>query len=419
MEINGAKILIDGMQLEQLNGRGIKTYSKNLIKAYKALGANPSVLISDYPQMADIGISPDVASLLKKMSYWDYVKYVYPLLINTIRGNASNAEIIDIPKGINLPEGFSFINDASVYVSPECYNIAKRFRLLGLKLTISLKPKVDIWHTTYKMAIKIKGAVRVSTIHDINPLRSPDTSRFFKGKYSQYIKDTLKDSKLILCVSQHTKKDLIDYFNVNPDRLIVNYQPVLLTNEVIAEDEIYDRLTTFDLKYGQYILFIGLTSNKNLKRFMEAFLRLSIEIPLVIVGKPKPAQLDVEFKKAIINKRIRIFNYVSESDKYILYKSAMFLAFPSLYEGFGLPPIEAMSVGVPVLTSSVSCMPEVCGDAALYVDPYDVEDIADKITMMINDKELRKRLITKGYERAKIFSMDNFIKGLKTAYSKL
>jgi glycosyltransferase involved in cell wall biosynthesis len=152
---------------------------------------------------------------------------------------------------------------------------------------------------------------------------------------------------------------------------------------------------------------------------MEAFLRLSIEIPLVIVGKPKPAQLDVEFKKAIINKRIRIFNYVSESDKYILYKSAMFLAFPSLYEGFGLPPIEAMSVGVPVLTSSVSCMPEVCGDAALYVDPYDVEDIADKITMMINDKELRKRLITKGYERAKIFSMDNFIKGLKTAYSKL
>jgi glycosyltransferase involved in cell wall biosynthesis len=326
---------------------------------------------------------------------------------------------------MNLPEDFAFLNDANIYLSPECYRIAKKLRLLGLKLTIAPKPKVDIWHTAYWTPIKIKGAIRVSTIHDIiflnNPIikKSFKNSRFYKNIFAQRVRDTIHDSNMVLCDSEQTKKELIYLLDVNPDKLFVNYPPVVFKDNVIPQDTLLNRLMSFDLKYGQYILFIGTALHKNLKRLVEAYLSLSIDIPLVIIGKPKSAYIFVELNKAIFDKRIRILDYVSEADKYVLYKGAMFLAFPSLYEGCGYPPIEAMSVGVPVLTSSVSCMPEVSGDAALYVDPYDVKDIVNKITMMINDKELRQRFIEAGYERAKFFSMDNFKKGLKTAYSKL
>jgi glycosyltransferase involved in cell wall biosynthesis len=131
------------------------------------------------------------------------------------------------------------------------------------------------------------------------------------------------------------------------------------------------------------------------------------------------AALESEWNKERIKKRIRLLQYAPLGDISTLYKGALFLAFPSLYEGFGLPPLEAMSLGVPVLTSNVSSLPEICADAALYVNPYDVKDMADKMTMMINDKELRDRLIVAGSERVKFFSMDNYKERLREAYYKI
>jgi glycosyltransferase involved in cell wall biosynthesis len=420
MELNGAKILISGMSLEEKHTRGLKTYSKNLLNAYKELGADISVLISRYSPKALI--NTDISTLFQEINTWEHLKSVSSLSIKTMVGKASNCDLVRIPKDLNITEDFSSLTDAGIYVSPGCYKIAKHLRYLGLKLTIAPNPKVDIWHATYCTPIKIKGTVKLTTIHDITSIRAKNNS---KDKVALRVRDAIKDSKLIICVSEHTKKDLVEFYDINPDKFFVNYQPVLLSNEVIQKDTILNKLISYDLKYGQFILFFGQSANKNLKRLIEAYLCLSADIPLVIVGKKdinwksEFPQFYTELTKAEIQKRVRIIDYISESDKYILYKGAMFLAFPSLYEGFGLPPIEAMSLGVPVITSSVSCMPEVCGDAALYVDPYDVEDIANKITMMINDKELRQRLIKAGYERAKIFSMDNFINGLKTAYSKI
>ncbi|MBU0987089.1 MAG: glycosyltransferase family 4 protein, partial [Proteobacteria bacterium] len=152
---------------------------------------------------------------------------------------------------------------------------------------------------------------------------------------------------------------------------------------------------------------------------------LDLDIPLVIVGKKAwlwESELNVlyaDWNNKRTQKKIRLLEYVPTVDLPVLYNGARCLAFPSLYEGFGLPPIEAMSLGCPVLTSSVASLPEICGEAALYVDPYDTRDIADKLGRIINDDELKAKLINAGYDRAKYFSMENYMERLTAAYAKV
>lgn len=443
MELNGARILIDGLNLELSQGSGIKTYAISLIKAYKELGANPSVLISKYSLKDDKDINTNILALFQEMTFKTRIRYNYPLVFNTLFGLSSKSRLTKFNKDLIITDkagGFSFINDVNIYVSRDCYNIADYLRYFGFRTKINPVPKVDIWHTTYFTPIKVKKALRVSTIHDIVPLRLPQTTTNDKGIFVKQIKDVIKQSQLILCVSHHTKTDILNNFDVNPERLFVTYQPVLIRNEGLGietdsqnkdnninlTDVLVSTLRTYDLKYRQYILFVGsIEPKKNLRRLIQAYLSLDTDIPLIIAGKKawlwesELAQLDETWNKKKIEKRIRLLEYLPFSDLSALYKGAMFLAFPSLYEGFGLPPVEAMTIGLPVLTSNESSLPEVCGDAALYVNPYDTRDIADKITMMINDKELREGLILKGLERAKYFNMDMYKHRLKTAYNMI
>jgi glycosyltransferase involved in cell wall biosynthesis len=116
---------------------------------------------------------------------------------------------------------------------------------------------------------------------------------------------------------------------------------------------------------------------------------------------------------------VRILDYLPRRDLGYLYKGAFCFVFPSLYEGFGLPPLEAMSFDCPVITSKVSSLPEVCGDAAIYIDPYDSDDIRESIELLINNPQVRSKLIELGKERVKLFSMGNYAKKLYEAYAKV
>ena len=126
-----------------------------------------------------------------------------------------------------------------------------------------------------------------------------------------------------------------------------------------------------------------------------------------------------ETRRLALIKNVHILDYISHEDLSCLYAGASVFVFPSFYEGFGLPPLEAMTFGCPVITSDVSSLPELYGDAVLYVNPSDVLDIRQKIEQVLSNAELRDRLSAAGLERAKKFSMDNFISGLWAGYEKV
>ena len=429
MDLKGLNVLIDGINLELLQGTGIKTYGISLIEALKNLGANPNVLISKYSLKQDKEINTDALALFQDMTREHLLRFNFMLTAKTLLGFSEKAKSISIPKDLILTQGaggFTYINDVRIYASRGCYQIADIMRYFGFKVKMKTKPKMDIWHATYFTPITVPGTAKISTVHDLVPLRLPYTTVDDKGMFVQRVRDAIKSSQLIICVSENTKNDILQYFDVNPDKLFVTYQPSILNTKLLEKETIFRKLTYYNLEYQNYILFVGaIEPKKNLRRLMEACLSMDMDMPLIIVGKKAwlwENELKIlydDWDKGRTRRKIRLLEYVPVSDLPALYKGAKCLAFPSLYEGFGLPPLEAMSLGCPVVTSSVSSLPEICGDAALYVNPYDTRDIADKLGRILNDDALKANLVKAGYERAKHFSMENYMKRLATAYGKV
>ena len=171
-----------------------------------------------------------------------------------------------------------------------------------------------------------------------------------------------------------------------------------------TSDPVYQILST------KYLLYTGVwREHKNLKRLMEAFLAFAKEnqnINLVITGKYDPLYAEIINmpEQARLQDRVHFVGHVSEGEIIALYQNALAFVFPSLYEGFGLPPLEAMACGVPVVCSNTSSLPEVCGDAALYFDPLSLTDIREKIERITSDEDLRSELIHKGLGNIRRFS---------------
>ncbi len=175
---------------------------------------------------------------------------------------------------------------------------------------------------------------------------------------------------------------------------------------------------------GEYILFVGtLQPRKNITRLIEAFSKISntSNLSLVVVGK-KGWQYDEILeapKKFEVEEKVKFLDFIADEDLPNLYKNALCFVLPSLYEGFGLPVLEAMKYGCPVITSNISSLPEAGGDAALYVDPLDVNDIAKNLELIIQNSELRKKLIKKGYEQIKKFSWEKTARETLSVLTKI
>lgn len=248
-----------------------------------------------------------------------------------------------------------------------------------------------------------KEIKQVITIHDILPLLYPEEYPRIKHYMKYLLPILVQNSTKIVSVSENTKKDLIEYYKVREDKIVVIHPGVDLKvfNPGIQRIE----------KQTEYILYVGaLRRYKNLLNLIKAMERLkSFDIKLIVVGDDKS-----ELYKELFNyvkghdlvDRIVFLGYVDRSTLVNLYRGAVAFVFPSLHEGFGLPAIEAMACGCPVIASNRASIPEVCGDSALYFDPQDVNDIASKISMVIKDKNLRRSLISKGLERAKLYTWE-------------
>ena len=282
------------------------------------------------------------------------------------------------------------------------YSIAEQTKLPQ----IIAREKCDLVHfLNFNHPLRFPGRFIV-TIHDLTLFFYPETARqtsFLKRfAFKKIMLHALKKSKMIIAVSENTKKDIIKKFKVQSSKVKVIYEAVddKVSYEVSKQDveEIKSRYAIGD---KPVLLYVGQwRPHKNIVGLLEAFGKLKKKIPskLVIIGKPDPKHKSVQeaIDKLNLKSDIVMPGFVSNDELAAWYKLATVFVFPSFYEGFGLPGLEAMAAGTPVVASNTSSLPEVYQDAALYFNPGNSSEIAAKIKIVLKDKNLRQDLIRKG-----------------------
>ena len=242
------------------------------------------------------------------------------------------------------------------------------------------------------------------TIHDAAVYGFPQAySRTFRSLYKTLLPALSRTATHILTDSEFSKRELVRYLRVPADKFTVVY---LGKEHVWAEAADNKVFAKHGVGYKPFLLAVSsLNPNKNFAGIVRALERLKDPaFDVVIAGGTNPAVFSGRADS--LPESVKHLGYVSEGELRALYERATGFVYPSFYEGFGLPPLEAMACGSPVIVSHAASLPEVCGDAALYCDPHSHQDIADKIERLMSDSELREGLRHKGLERAKRFSWD-------------
>ncbi|MBW4464483.1 MAG: glycosyltransferase [Pegethrix bostrychoides GSE-TBD4-15B] len=423
LSLHGVKVLVDGFNLQLTKGTGIKTYGLSLVEALQQMNAQVDVLLSRGGYKSN-EILDEIFFFDNQTSQQDLLtvsKWILKSLSPLYRAKRRKSFAGLVVKRGQYSE--DFMKYATSFSLPQCYDLANGlYNKLRWTTQVAIAEKVDIWHATYPLPMQVRGAKKITTVHDLIPFRLPYATLDDKKVFYFKVRDALKDSAVTITVSENSKQDLLTYYDADPDKIIVTYQPIALKPLDAGEAEIAFFLRRYGLKFQNYILFVGaIEPKKNVGRLIDAYASMDTDMPLVIVGKKGWLWEDELGKMNLIDskqKTIKLLEYISVESLRYLYSGAYCLVFPSLYEGFGLPPLEAMSFGCPVITANVSCLPEICGDAALYVDPYSVQDIKAKLETLISDSQLRERLVRSGKVNAQAFSAANYQKRLHQAYRK-
>lgn len=319
-------------------------------------------------------------------------------------------------------EYFHFVN--AQYLQTRIPN-----RLLNLSLKLFGWPKIEklsgesnvFFLPNWNMLATNPDTKVVITIHDLSPFVLPEyyTIKSRIWHWFMNIPRLVERSTKIIAVSEFTKLSLIEKLNVPASKILVaplgvdrdNYHPML------SVDRLRDVRNRYSLP-GDFVLYLGTVEpRKNLQRVIAAYEQVKEPISLVIAGRLgwKYSAILEQIKASPKHRFIHLLGYIPEADKPYILKLARVFAWPSLYEGFGLPVLEAMAVGTPVLTSNVSSLPEVAGDAAILVNPYNIDDIADGIIKLHTDSSLRAHYINKGLERSKMFTWEKCAEVVKSA----
>jgi len=289
------------------------------------------------------------------------------------------------------------------------------------------KDKCDIFLSLYQSATIFNGEIfHTMLVHDIIPKIFPAyLNNFRKIIYQKLVEKSIKSADKIVTISKRTEKDLIQLLDIDPGKITVNY---IGANEIyfkpISKEKNRQILEKYFLSSGYIFAGGGYEKRKNIEKLLYAYrflldknkkIRFSAEIPpLVIYGKllPEifPLATDAEkiIKELNLTQEVKLIGKIPEEDLPALYVSAKMFVYPSLYEGFGLPVLEAMILGVPVIVSKKSSLPEVGGDSVIYCDPDDTQDIAMVMKNCLRNKDLRQEMSRRSAKRAKMFSMEKF-----------
>ena len=362
----------------------------------------------DARKLRDYGIGTYIRNLLRHLSRLDH-STEYVLLCRE--------EDCDIAAA--LGDNFRSVREQS-----PAYSVREQLRIpLDLR-----RERADLFHAPHYVLPPFTPCRSVVTIHDCIHLRFPQYLRSRIG-YA-YARASLwaatHQSDRILTVSEASKRDILRYFSI-PDQKIQVIPNALdeRFNQPPAAEEVARVKERYQLN-DPFVLYAGnIKPHKNLERLIEAFNMFrgpGLEhVKLLIIGDEisKYATLRRAVHRLKLHKHVRFFGFVPHQTLAVLYRLAAVFVFPSLYEGFGLPPLEAMASGAPVITSNVSSLPEVVGDAAILIDPYDPEAIADAMRRVLTDETLRQQLKERGLVRARHFSWDRSVRRVHEIYQEV
>lgn len=323
------------------------------------------------------------------------------------------------------------IKNPSIFIVPDTWKIKVikfpyLWTQLGLSLELLFHP-VDVLFIPAHVVPIIHPKNTIVTIHGLEYEFFPEGYSFWERLYMRWsIKMSCRWAKKIIAVSKNTKKDLMELYKVSEGKIEVIYEGV--NNEVKSQNLKVKSASQNSKVEGKYLLFIGrLEKRKNIEGIISAFEILKekykISHKLVLAGRFGYGEEDIKDKinDSKYKNEIIVPGFIRDEDKGELIKNAEVFLFPTFYEGFGLPILEAQSLGVPVVTSNISSLSEVGGESVFYADPQEPEIIADAVFELISDQNLKDAIIRKGHENVKRFSWEKCtdqITELLTNYDK-
>jgi glycosyltransferase involved in cell wall biosynthesis len=433
---------IDGFNISMPKGSGIATYAHNLNTSVRKLGFNTALL---YGPDQD----PGGDNLLNEITLFDAHPPPSPVRAARIRLRAMSSMMSPLGRQAQrvLSSG-TVITRGIAQHAPECdarwaskdvfhganraHSARGRFTPVTFEESAGSAP--DLMHWTCPLPLRAVGRPNVYTIHDLIPLRLPFATLDNKRNFLSLCREICATADRVVTVSEHSADDIVKILGVDRARIAVTYQAVDLPEALTArpDDDVASEIEgAFGLDWKGYFMFFGaIEPKKNLGRVIEAYLGSGVKAPLVIIGGKAwldgdqtammyedivqvSAAQDGVMRRA---DRVRLYNYMPFNLLVSLIRGAKATLLPSLYEGFGLPVLESMQLGTPVVASTEGALPEIAGEAALLVDPYDTQAIRRAIVDLDADAELRADLTARGLRQAERFSPEAYRNRLAELY---
>jgi glycosyltransferase involved in cell wall biosynthesis len=414
------RVGVDGYNLALPNGTGVATYGVALVETLRSLGLAVDGLfgipVGRREELREVLFFEAMARGLPALS-------PYPSVHRALRWASQfrRRPVLPVPEtGLverrffagRLPAFDRILSSARLFEKAEQhFDRTRRF------YTVTLPDPPAVMHWTYPLPLRVRGAKNVYTLHDLVPLKLPYATLDRKRVYHRVVETICREADHVCTVSESSRQDVIDRFGVAPGRITNTYQSAPVPP--LADPG--DAGEVLGLERDGYYLFFGaIEPKKNVGRLVEAFLAARTEVPLVIVGaRAWQSERDLQLIGGTAKHRVQRLEYLPRGLLMQLVAGARGVLFPSLYEGFGLPVLEAMQLGVPVVTSNTSSLPEVAGEAALLVDPYDTGAVARTIARLDGDASLRVTLGALGRVQAERFSAERYRERLGAMYEGL
>lgn len=424
-------ICIDGFNLSLPQGTGVATYGQGLARTLREMSYRVEGLF---------GLASGARQETRELFFFEHFgrgdgsynrKARRNAVVKSFLPSFGTPRLYDVPQ-TGLVELRSFAGRLPqfdrILSAPFLFQIAAaHFQTFGTFLSLTMPQPPAVMHWTYPLPVRLKGAKNVYTLHDLVPLRLPYTTRDDKKYYFRLVKSCIEQADHLCTVSEASKEDILLRWPKAAAKTTNTYQVSPVPGEVTrrsAQENADIIATQFGLRHKDYFLFFGaIDPKKNIPRIIDGYLTANIRTPMVMVTSGEQGEKDGRAGKSAgnpfnrkLDERIIHLEYLPRATLHRLIQGAKAVVFPSLFEGFGLPALEAIQLGTPVISSDVSSLPEVVGDAGVLVDPYQTDQIASAISALDGDPDLRARLVAAGPAQIVKFSSERYRERLTAMY---